>query len=94
MRKIYVGNLPYNTTEDDLRGLFDPCGKIESADVIFDRYTGKSKGFAFIAFADEASVKEAVDNFDGKEVDGRRIKVSQAKEKAPGGRGDRERQGG
>ena len=49
MNKIYVGNLPYDCTEADLRSTFDPCGSIETADVIFDRYTGKSKGFGFVA---------------------------------------------
>ena len=86
MNKIYVGNLPYDCTEADLRSTFEPCGSIETADVIFDRYTGKSKGFAFITFSEQGSVKEAIDNFDGKEFGGRRMKVSEAKEKASDGR--------
>ncbi len=91
MNKIYVGNLPYETTEADLRATFNVCGTIDTADVIFDRYTGKSKGFAFITFADESSVNDAINKFNGKEVSGRRMKVSEAKEKTGEGRGGDDR---
>ncbi len=93
MNKIYVGNLPYETTEADLRATFNVCGAIDTADVIFDRYTGKSKGFAFITFTDENSVNDAINKFNGKEISGRRMKVSEAKEKSSEGRGGDDRGG-
>lgn len=82
MNKVYVGNLPYNTQEDDLRSMFQSYGSVDSVDIIIDRYTGRSKGFGFVTFANANGVKAAIEGLDGKDVGGRRIKVSEAKEKA------------
>jgi RNA recognition motif-containing protein len=76
---IYVGNLSYDTTEDALRTLFGEFGEVESARVITDRYTGRSKGFAFVEMSAENAAQEAIDALNGKSVDGREIRVDKAK---------------
>ncbi len=76
---IYVGNLSYNTTEDTLRSLFAEFGEIESVRLITDRYTGRSKGFAFVEMASEQAAQEAIQALNGKQVDDREIKVDKAK---------------
>jgi RNA recognition motif-containing protein len=76
---IYVGNLSYDTTEDTLRTLFGEYGEVESARVITDRYTGRSKGFAFVEMSAEDAAREAIDALNGKSVDGREIRVDKAK---------------
>lgn len=76
---IYVGNLSYDTTEDTLRTLFGEFGEVESARVITDRYTGRSKGFAFVEMSAEDAAQEAIDALNGKSVDGREIRVDKAK---------------
>ena len=92
--KIYVGNLPYSTQESDLEDFFGSCGSIAEVKLIKDYQTGRSKGFAFITFESDDSVAEAV-KLNGTEMDGRTIKVSEAKEdqrRGGGGhRGDRSR---
>lgn len=88
--KIYVGNLSYDTTEDGLREKFSEFGSIESVNLITDRDTGRSKGFAFIEMTSNDEAKAAIDALDGTELDGRNIKVSEAKpqeRRAGGGRG-------
>jgi len=76
---LYVGNLSYDTTEDTLRTLFGEFGEVESARVITDRYTGRSKGFAFVEMSAADAAQEAIDSLNGKSVDGREIRVDKAK---------------
>jgi RNA recognition motif-containing protein len=80
-QNLYVGNLSYETTEDTLRTLFSEYGQIESANLITDRYTGRSRGFAFVEMSTEEAAQEAMRGLNGKEVDGRELKVDKAKPK-------------
>ena len=93
--KLYVGNLSFGTTEGQLEELFGQVGQVESASIITDRNTGRSRGFGFVEMPDEAQAQKAIDELDGKEFDGRSLKVNQAKERPPrregGGGGDRDR---
>lgn len=75
---LYVGNLSYDTTEDTLRTLFGEFGEVESARVITDRYTGRSKGFAFVEMSAEDAAQAAIDALNGKSVDGRELRVDKA----------------
>jgi RNA recognition motif-containing protein len=77
--KLYVGNLSYSTTEDDLRQLFGPYGTPDSVSVISDRGTGRSKGFGFVEFSKDDEAKAALTALNGKEVDGRALTVSEAR---------------
>ena len=85
---IYVGNLDYNTTDDDLRELFEEFGAVDSASVIKDRDSGRSKGFGFVEMGNEDEALEAIDELDGAEIGGRTIKVNKARPKGSSG-GDR-----
>lgn len=76
---IYVGNLPFDATEANLRSLFADYGTIDSAAVITDRETGRSRGFGFIELTDETRAKDAIDKLDGHDWDGRQLTVNQAK---------------
>ena len=78
MKKLYVGNLPYSTTSDQLETMFAEFGTVESAIVITDRDTGRSKGFGFVEMDDEAADK-AMAEMDGKELEGRNLKVNEAR---------------
>ena len=78
-KNLYVGNLSYDTTEDTLRTLFAEYGQIESVRLITDRYTGRSKGFAFVEMSTEEAAQEAISGLNGKQVDNREIKVDNAK---------------
>ena len=78
-KNLYVGNLSYDTTEDTLRTLFAEYGEIESVRLISDRYTGRSKGFAFVEMSTEQAAQEAISGLNGKQVDSREIKVDNAK---------------
>jgi RNA recognition motif-containing protein len=89
---LYVGNLSYDTTEETLRALFAEYGDIEAVRLITDRYTGRSKGFAFVEMSAEEAAEEAVEALNGKEVDGRELKVDKAKPRSDRGGGGRERQ--
>ncbi len=82
-KKLYVGNLSYSTTEESLNGLFAQFGEVVSAIVIKDRATGQSKGFGFVEFADEAAADKAIEAQNGKEFEGRRIRVNEAEERKP-----------
>jgi len=77
-KKLYVGNLSYDTTEDGLRQLFGQFGEIESVVVITDRISGRSKGFGFVEFKEDADAEKAL-SLDGQEFDGRELKVSEAR---------------
>jgi RNA recognition motif-containing protein len=90
-KKLYVGNLAFQTTSQDLQNLFAQAGTVESAQIIEDRDTGQSKGFAFVEMATDAEAASAIDQFNGKEVAGRMLKVNEAKPRenrsGGGGRG-------
>jgi cold-inducible RNA-binding protein len=88
---LYVGNLSYNTTEDALRTLFAEYGEIESVNLISDRYTGRSRGFAFVEMSTEQAAQQAMSGLDGKQVDEREIKVDKAKPKRDSRESDRGR---
>lgn len=78
--KLYVGNLPWSATQDDLMRMFEPMGEVISANVIMDRETGRSRGFGFVE-VDAAAGKRAIDELNGKDMDGRALKVNEANEK-------------
>lgn len=84
---IYVGNLPWSTTEESLRSLFESFGEVDSAKVITDRETGRSRGFGFVEMADEDSARDAQSALDGGEFEGRSLKVNEARPK-PASTGD------
>jgi cold-inducible RNA-binding protein len=77
--KLYVGNLSFQTTSQDLQELFGQAGTVQSANVIEDRDTGRSKGFAFIEMSSQDEANAAIEQFNGKEVGGRALKVNEAK---------------
>src|SRR6185295_18661907 len=77
-KRIYVGNLSYQTTDGDLTTLFEQCGQVESVNVITDRDTGRSKGFAFVEMSGEDADK-AITQFNGTEVNGRALTVNEAR---------------
>jgi RNA recognition motif-containing protein len=78
MKRLYVGNIPWSTTEDDLRARFGAYGPLASVRIITDRETGKSKGFAFVEFENEPDAREAKDNEDGTDMGGRTMRVDEA----------------
>jgi RNA recognition motif-containing protein len=90
-KNLYVGNLSYDTTEDTLRTLFAEYGEIESVNLITDRYTGRSRGFAFVEMSTEQAAQEAMSGMNGKQVDDREIKVDKAKPKSDSRGSDRGR---
>ena len=81
MFRIYVGNLSFQTTDESLSGLFSEHGSVNSVSVITDRITGRSRGFGFVEMNDADEAKAAMGALDGKEVDGRSLKVSEARER-------------
>ncbi|HKX74534.1 MAG TPA: RNA-binding protein [Acidimicrobiia bacterium] len=85
--KIYVGNLPFSTTNRDLEELFSPFGTVESAQVVTDRDSGRSRGFGFVEMAD-ADARRAITELAEKDIDGRRLTVNEARPRPQGG-GDR-----
>ena len=94
--KIYVGNLSFNTSSQDLTELFSSSGTVESASVVEDRETGRSRGFGFVEMSSSSEAEAAIAALNGKEVDGRELKVNEAKPQAPrnGGGGGRGGYGG
>lgn len=80
---IYVGNLPFDARESDLRSLFAEYGTIDSVSVISDRDTGRSRGFGFVELADGDQARRAIEKLDGQDLNGRRITVNEAKPRAP-----------
>jgi RNA recognition motif-containing protein len=84
-RKLYVGNLAYGVTDSDLERLFQPHGTVQSAQVIMDRDTGRSKGFGFVEMGSDAEAQAAIQALNGKEVDGRTLTVNEARPKEGGG---------
>jgi RNA recognition motif-containing protein len=88
-KKLYVGNLAYSVTDQDLRELFSSAGQVESVSVVSDKFSGQSKGFGFVEMADAAAAQTAITTFDGSEFKGRNLKVNEARprENSGGGRG-------
>lgn len=94
--KLYVGNLSFDTTTQDLETMFAESGTVTSASIIEDRETGRSRGFAFVEMSNPEEAKAAITALDGKEVGGRNLKVNEAKareERSGGGGGGRSRNG-
>jgi RNA recognition motif-containing protein len=77
-KKIYVGNMSYNTSEEELRQLFAQYGTVLSANIIIDRETRRPKGFGFVEMEDDASAEEAIEQLDGMEFGGRNLRVNEA----------------
>jgi RNA recognition motif-containing protein len=88
-KKLYVGNLTYNVNETDLEALFTPFGTVQSAQVIIDRDTNRSKGFGFVEMGSDAEAQAAIQGLNGRDHDGRNLTVNEAKprEDRPGGGG-------
>lgn len=89
-RKLYVGNLSYQTTEDDLKDMFAQCGSVASCQLIIDRFTSKSRGFAFVEMSTDEEAKKAIAELNGKDVEGRALTVNEARpreERSGGGGG-------
>jgi len=80
---IFVGNLAFNATDQDLRQLFEPYGVVDKINVITDRDTGRSKGFGFVEMPDTAAAKAAIQGLNGKELEGRALTVNEAKPREP-----------
>jgi RNA recognition motif-containing protein len=99
---IYVGNLSYNATEDELKQAFEGYGRVDSARIIIDKYTDQSKGFGFVEMPDNSEAQAAIGGLDGKDMGGRPLRVNEARPKNGGGggggrggdRGDRGDRGG
>ena len=94
---IYVGNLSYQTTEDELRDLFAEFGDVVSAKLIEDKFTGQSKGFGFVEMSNNSEAQKAMDELNGRDVNGRSVTVNQARprqERSRGGGGGRGYGGG
>ena len=95
--KLYVGNLSFNTSNEDLQELFGQAGTVESANIVEDRETGRSRGFGFIEMSSKEEAQTAIEQLNGKEVDGRSLTVNEAKpreERSGGGGGGGNRGGG
>lgn len=91
MKNIYVGNLPYQTTDHDLRALFEQYGTVERSSVVLDRETGRSRGFGFVEMPDLTEGDNAIQALDGTEYDGRSLKVNEARPRRGGDGGGRDR---
>ena len=94
--KLYVGNLPYQTTESDLQALFESSGSVATINVVRDRATGQARGFAFVEMSDAESAQRAIKDLDRHEYGGRQLTVNEARPMAPrgndrGGGGGRQR---
>jgi RNA recognition motif-containing protein len=82
-KKLYVGNLPYSATDSSLSETFSQCGTVDSARVIMDRETGRSKGFAFVEMSTDSEAQKAISQLNGTSQDGRAMVVNEAKPQAP-----------
>jgi len=81
--KLYVGGIPYSTTENDMRDAFAQAGAVESVAIIIDRMTGRSKGFGFVEMADADGASKAIDLWNGKDFQGRKLTVNEARPMQP-----------
>ncbi len=93
-KKLYVGNLSYNLRDSDLEDMFAAYGSVQSAQVIMDRDTGRSKGFGFVEMSSDQEAQEAINAMNGKEIDGRSLTVNEARPREEGGGGGRRGGGG
>jgi len=78
-KKLYVGGLPYSTTQDELQAAFSQAGAVSSATIIIDKMTGRSKGFGFVEFASDEDAEKAIDMWNGKDFGGRSLTVNEAR---------------
>jgi len=85
--KLYVGNLPYETTESDLQTLFQACGQVSTVNIVRDRATGQARGFAFVEMADAESARRAIADLDRHQYGGRNLTVNEARPMATRGSG-------
>ena len=100
-KKLYIGNLPYNATQDDISELFGQVGTVESVNIITDKFSGQSRGFGFVEMATDEEAQAAIERFDGQDLKGRTMKVNEARPQGDrggggggGGGGGRPRGGG
>lgn len=94
-KRLYVGNLSYGTTEADLRDLFGQSGTVTETKVVMDRETGRPRGFAFVEMSSDAEASQAIAQLNGRDLDGRTLKVNEAQERSgAGGGGGGSRSGG
>ncbi len=101
-RKLFVGNLPFSVNDESLRTLFAEAGAVASAQVIMDKFSGRSKGFGFVEMSSDEEAAKAISQLNGREIEGRALTVNEARPQAPreggfgggGGRGDRGGGGG
>jgi len=106
-KKLYVGNLPFSVTQEQLKDMFSSYGEVTEATLVIDKYSGRSRGFGFVTITDDAAADKAVAEMNGKDVEGRPLKVSEARPMEPraerrgggggggyGGGGGRRRGGG
>jgi len=91
---IYVSNLSYAVTEEDLKQAFEAYGQVESVNIIKDRYSGESRGFGFVEMPDKAEAQSAIEGLNGKELRGRMLKVNEARPRSEGRRGGGRTRGG
>ena len=82
-KKLYVGNLPYKTTSDELQQMFSQAGSVTSATVISDKFSGRAKGFGFVEMATDEDASAAINQFNGQEMEGRKLIVNEARPQAP-----------
>ncbi|HKE28784.1 MAG TPA: RNA-binding protein [Bryobacteraceae bacterium] len=87
MKNIFVGNLAFAATESSIRSLFEPYGNVERVNVVTDRDTGRSRGFAFVEMSDDAEAERAIAALNGTELDGRALNINEARPKPAGGGG-------
>ena len=88
-KKLFVGGLDWNTNDQSLHQAFAQFGEVSDSKVIMDRETGRSRGFGFVTFQDNAAAAAAIKGMDGQQLDGRSVRVNEAEDKAGGGGGDR-----
>jgi RNA recognition motif-containing protein len=89
LKKIYVGNLSFSSSDQDLAGMFREFGEVTSASVVMDRETGRSRGFGFVEMPDDNAAMQAIQGVNGKEVDGRTLNVNEARPREPRNSGSR-----
>jgi RNA recognition motif-containing protein len=94
MKNIFVGNLDFAATESSIRSLFEPYGNVERVNVVTDRDTGRSRGFAFVEMSDSAEADRAINALNGTQLDGRSLNINEARPKPQGGGGGGYRAGG
>jgi RNA recognition motif-containing protein len=88
-KKIYIGNLPFSSTEEDLKDVFGRHGAVDSVSIITDRETGRPRGFAFVEMEEASAADDAIRALDGSDLGGRNIKVNEAQDRRSGGGGSR-----